>query len=452
MTVENAAVERLVAEAVKTLGWSDEDNTKKTPIHLWYEMTFGVPDVIKYAWDWCAAGLTYWAYKAGLENEVVFNTGYASAPALAAHYKRAGRWREGSNGLQRGDVVFFDWRDGKGIEHVGIFLGWTVEVSKGVLTEAATLHTIEANTLNEVAYRQRKDVDIAGYGRPAYPLGTTIAKNTSGKPEPVIKGVAVSITVIFEDIGPHGTAAANKAVQTALNRFKPTVAVDGIYGPQTQAAYAAWQRHLGFSGADADGLPGWTSATRLAAAYAFHLLHRAEAPKPPAPAPAPAPEPTAWPPPVSSYEELPEPAHNYARLTFGGKTVNMRTRAMLRLAEAWAGVSIHLTQGSYNRGVAASAGTHDGGGCVDINVDAWGSAKRAQVVQALRKAGFAAWLRTPNDGFAYHIHACAIGDREMAGIAREQVQAYFNGRNGLANNRADSVERHWPDWADKYNQ
>lgn len=440
------AIERLVAEAVKTLGWSDEDNTKKTPVHIWYEQKFGVPDPNKFAWDWCDAWITYIAHKAGLQRPMRCSSGMTYTVAHVQAFKANREWHAGSEGVQRGDIVFFDWHDGNGIEHVGLALGPAVD---------GKVPTIEGNTLNMVAERQRDVANVAGYGRPVYapPVlkpGPFIVTNTSGKPEPVIKGVAVSTTVIFEDIGPHGTAAANKAVQTALNRFKPTVAVDGIYGPQTQAAYAAWQRHLGFSGADADGLPGWTSATRLAAAYAFHLLHRADAPKPPAPAPAP--EPTAWPPPVSSYEELPEPAHNYARLTFGGKTVNMRTRAMLRLAEAWAGVSIHLTQGSYNRGVAASAGTHDGGGCVDINVDAWGSAKRAQVVQALRKAGFAAWLRTPNDGFAYHIHACAIGDREMAGIAREQVQAYFNGRNGLANNRADSVERHWPDWADKYNQ
>jgi hypothetical protein len=149
---------------------------------------------------------------------------------------------------------------------------------------------------------------------------------------------------------------------------------------------------------------------------------------------------------------VPEPAHDYARLTYGGKTVNVRTRAMLRLAAAWAGVDIILTQGSYNRGVAASAGTHDGGGCVDVDVSGWGSAKRASVVQALRKAGFAAWLRTPAQGFAYHIHASAIGDREMSGIAREQVQSYFNGRNGLASNGPTEGETHWPNWADKYNR
>jgi hypothetical protein len=102
--------------------------------------------------------------------------------------------------------------------------------------------------------------------------------------------------------------------------------------------------------------------------------------------------------------------------------------------------------------VSASAGTHDGGGAVDINVNNWSSATREKVVLCLRKAGMAAWLRTPSEGFAYHIHGIAMGDREASSGAKGQVQSYFNGRNGLANNRASTGETRWPNWADKYNQ
>ena len=257
-------------------------------------------------------------------------------------------------------------------------------------------------------------------------------------------------TVIFEDIGPKGAAEANAIVQEALNRFDGPVAVDGVYGPQTKGAYKRWQEYLGFDGRDADGLPGWTSASRLAARYGFHLVRRVDAPKPP-PAPEPTPKPTPEPT-LAKYETAPEPAGNYGRVTYGGHTVNVRTRELLKRAAKWAGVTIELSQGSYNKGVAASAGTHDGGGVVDISVDAWNSSKRNAVVQALRKAGFAAWLRTPAQGFAYHIHACAIGDREMASVAKSQVQSYFEGRNGLASNGPTEGETHWPNWADKYNQ
>jgi hypothetical protein len=119
---------------------------------------------------------------------------------------------------------------------------------------------------------------------------------------------------------------------------------------------------------------------------------------------------------------------------------------MLKQAEALSGQTITLSQGSYNSGVSASAGTHDGGGVVDI------ASSNSALCQALRKVGFAAWIRTPSQGFAYHIHACAIGDREMASGAKNQVQSYFDGRNGLAGNGSDTnPPRPWPAWANKYN-
>ncbi|MFI9244136.1 endolysin [Streptomyces sp. NPDC053086] len=39
--------------------------------------------------------------------------------------------------------------------------------------------------------------------------------------------------------------------------------VDGSYGTKTITAYAAWQKKLGYTGTDADGIPGTTSLTRL---------------------------------------------------------------------------------------------------------------------------------------------------------------------------------------------
>jgi hypothetical protein len=81
------------------------------------------------------------------------------------------------------------------------------------------------------------------------------------------------------------------------------------------------------------------------------------------------------------------------------------------------------------------------------------SATMQTVCQVLRKVGFAAWHRTPAQGFVHHIHACAIGDREMAPLARQQVQSYFNGRNGLSGNGPDTnAPRPYPAWASKYNQ
>lgn len=48
-----------------------------------------------------------------------------------------------------------------------------------------------------------------------------------------------------------------------------TYAGDGSYGTTTKAAYASLQRRYGYTGPDADGIPGLSSLTRLGKAHAF---------------------------------------------------------------------------------------------------------------------------------------------------------------------------------------
>lgn len=150
-----------------------------------------------------------------------------------------------------------------------------------------------------------------------------------------------------------------------------------------------------------------------------------------------------------------EPADNYTRITRDGKTINQRTDDMLKQAETLYGKAIpRISQGSYNAGgVAASKGTHDGGGVIDIGLTAASPEDRQKLVIALRKVGFAAWLRTPSQGFAYHIHANAIGDKEFSSSAAWQVREYFAGRDGLAGKGPDThpdIGRPIPEWALQY--
>ncbi len=149
-----------------------------------------------------------------------------------------------------------------------------------------------------------------------------------------------------------------------------------------------------------------------------------------------------------------EPPADYQRVIYGGHQVNVRTKVLLERARVKLGLTheLRLLQGSYNTSVAASAGTHAGGGVVDVDPT---QAAHWDIVKALREVGFAAWYRIPSEGpWSYHIHSCAIGDAQMASSARSQVRDYFNGRSGLVGERPDSapswVGRPYPAWAAKY--
>ena len=201
--------------------------------------------------------------------------------------------------------------------------------------------------------------------------------------------------------------AAVRRVQQALNAKGISTTVDGWYGNGTTASYATWQRRLGYTGLDATGIPGPSSLAALGQ-NRFVITNRIN---------------------VGS------------RTTFSGKRVNQRTRSMLLEAQRLFGRSITVTQGSYNPGgVGASAGTHDGGGVVDIRVAPLTTTQRWQLVRALRRVGFAAWYRTPSQGpWAAHIHAVAVGDTDMSLSARNQVADYYVGRNGLASHALDNT-------------
>ncbi|MET9959324.1 peptidoglycan-binding protein LysM [Streptomyces sp. NPDC006326] len=60
-----------------------------------------------------------------------------------------------------------------------------------------------------------------------------------------------------------------EAALQAEGLLSAAYAKDGSFGTLTKTAYAAWQRRLGYSGADADGYPGKTSLTKLGAKHGF---------------------------------------------------------------------------------------------------------------------------------------------------------------------------------------
>ncbi|MDX6253392.1 MAG: hypothetical protein QOF10_6752 [Kribbellaceae bacterium] len=128
-----------------------------------------------------------------------------------------------------------------------------------------------------------------------------------------------------------------------------------------------------------------------------------------------------------------------ARITWRGFQLNKRTVAMVQVAEKLAKFQFTIMQGSYNKGgVSASAGTHDGGGAIDVAVADLSPAQRKAVVLALRQVGFAAWQRTPSQGrWPFHIHAIAVGDKDLSRGAAHQALEYRRCKNGLANRGTD---------------
>jgi hypothetical protein len=120
-----------------------------------------------------------------------------------------------------------------------------------------------------------------------------------------------------------------------------------------------------------------------------------------------------------------------------GYRTNKRTLAMHKEAEKLGG-NLVVVQGSYHKGVAASGGTHDEGGVLDYSVRGLIRAQIDKRVKALRRVGFAAWYRPALPGvWGPHIHAVAIGTRDLAPLARLQVLAYKKGLSGLRGGRKD---------------
>ena len=155
------------------------------------------------------------------------------------------------------------------------------------------------------------------------------------------------------------------------------------------------------------------------------------------------PSPTSTPEPAGCQK----PPEDYTRVEVNGWTINQRTLAMLAHAQELYGGELELTgsaitQGSYTDSVAASFGTHAGGGAVDLSVMRretytvlWEDI--GPLLSALRAAGFAAWLREYGElhpDSPIHIHAIAIGDQELSVAAQEQLTGeagYFRGYSGL---------------------
>lgn len=151
------------------------------------------------------------------------------------------------------------------------------------------------------------------------------------------------------------------------------------------------------------------------------------------------------------------PAAKFSRTSFRGVTLDLYTVVLQKRAESYmraSGAPVpRMVQGSFRPASKNSASTHSGGGALDVSIRAYSSGTQLKILKAYRKAGFAAWIRTPADGFTTHLHAIAICDTKAHSQAKAQVRDYFKHKNGLASHKKDryasSVGYPIPAWAKK---
>ena len=142
------------------------------------------------------------------------------------------------------------------------------------------------------------------------------------------------------------------------------------------------------------------------------------------------------------------PPDEYESILVGGRILSRRTLAMLEHAQLLYGGRIQLTGaaflsgGDYEKG-RMSLDPPAGPGVIRLSVTEPISGRLQYqeidaAIQAMRVAGFAAWLREPNashPGSEPHILAIAIGERGLSDAATEQLTGkfgYFLGRQGLS--------------------
>lgn len=103
---------------------------------------------------------------------------------------------------------------------------------------------------------------------------------------------------------------------------------------------------------------------------------------------------------------------------------------------------LRILQPCYHTGVAASAGTHDGDGCVDVEVVgmSWEDGQAE-----LRRLGWAAWFRPYTPGvWPSHIHMVSIGCPGPVGIyVPGQVDDYYRHALGLKGQHDSGDDPTW---------
>jgi len=116
-------------------------------------------------------------------------------------------------------------------------------------------------------YNGRKNDTLRQYYSADFWRANAAKYVTGGKPTPP---PAPKPVVSLASVQPGKKNKQVVIVQAALKRAGVYVGGDsGVFDAKTKAAYSAWQKSLGYTGADANGVPGMTSLTALGNKYGF---------------------------------------------------------------------------------------------------------------------------------------------------------------------------------------
>ena len=132
------------------------------------------------------------------------------------------------------------------------------------------------------------------------------------------------------------------------------------------------------------------------------------------------------------------PALEVIEFNFGGMTSEATRRGFAHLWEFQRraqimvpGCWLRIIQPAFNRGVKASAGTHDKADVWDYEIVGWDNWFAES--QLARRLGFTDWVRHPGQGFSWHHHAISRGlpDHMYGDLVPAQIADYRNHALGL---------------------
>lgn len=126
-------------------------------------------------------------------------------------------------------------------------------------------------------------------------------------------------------------------------------------------------------------------------------------------------------------------------ITYKGWRMSRYTAAAIAVLQEKLGFELTLVQGPYNKGVGASAGTHDLDGVIDLS--SWRKSKKVSVA---RHNSWAMWPRAAlANVWGAHCHGVLKRAKPMASLAVFQLEtAYPNHWDGLSGNGHDDFPVH----------